>query len=580
MKFISTIKAKLIIISLLLLIIPLLFLGFFSYQKSVTSLDDLGAINLKNSVEITIEMIDSLNRQVEKGKMSLEEAQEEVKIAILGEKNADGTRPINDNFNLGENGYMFVLNQEGIYVADPQAEGKEGWEEEDINGSKIAQNMIKTGNDGGGIVYYDWTLPNDKNQIEKKITYAKTEPNWGWTVNASTYMMDFNASAKSILNLIFIVMGITLIIGIVIICIFANNISNPIKNVAKQMDLLANGDLTLEDVQIKTKDETSQLAKSLNNMKNGLKEIILNVSKATETISSQSEELTQASNEVMTGSEQIARTMEELGAGAETQANSASNLAFAMSNFSNKVQQTNHNGEQIEETSIEVLDLTKKGNELMNSSATQMEKINQIVRESVGKVEQLDVYTQEISGFISIINNIAGQTNLLSLNAQIEAARAGEHGKGFAVVADEVRKLAEQSSNSVTSITEIVNRIQGESSIVVSSLQDGYKEIEEGTNQITITRNTFDEINSSVNEMVERIKKITSDLADIAESNQEMNASIEGVASVSEEFSAGIEQTSATSQQSSSAMQEVTASSNDLARLAEELNMLVQRFKL
>lgn len=99
---------------------------------------------------------------------------------------------------------------------------------------------------------------------------------------------------------------------------------------------------------------------------------------------------------------------------------------------------------------------------------------------------------------------------------------------------------------------------------MVTSLQGGYKEVEQGTEHIITTRETFNEISKAVIDMVDRIKVVSENLADIAGSSQEMNGSIQEIAAISEEFAAGVEETSASSQQSSSAMQEVTASSYDL----------------
>lgn len=272
--------------------------------------------------------------------------------------------------------------------------------------------------------------------------------------------------------------------------------------------------------------------------------------------------------------------MQELAAGSETQAHNASELASVMNTFVERVHDANENGLRIEENSKDVLSMTNDGSELMKKSIQQMEKIHAIVNESVKKVAGLDKQSQEISNLVTVIKDVADQTNLLALNAAIEAARAGEHGKGFAVVADEVRKLAEQVSNSVTDITGIVDNIQKETFFVSDSLQTGYKEVEQGKIQIESTGETFEGISSAVKEMVNSITTIGQNLSEITASTQVMNGSVEEVASVSEESAAGIEQTAASVQQTSSIMEEVAGSSKHLADLAEELNALVGEFKL
>jgi methyl-accepting chemotaxis protein len=576
----NSIKKKLITISVLLLIIPMVIIGFVSYQKSSSSLDDLGKTNLKNSVEHTLVMIQSYQDEVNSGKMSLEEAQEKVKIAILGEKDSNGKRPINKQIDLGENGYMFILDKEGNEVAHPSLEGENIWENEDSNGFKYAQAIIKTANDGGGFVNYEFPLVDDENQLEQKVIYAETDPDWGWVVSAGTYMMDFNKPAKAILTIITIVSGVALILGVVLIWFFARKISTPIEKVTQQMEHLAEGDLSSEPIQVHSKDETGKLADALNRMQMRLKELIKNISDTSELLTSQSEELSQSANEVRTGSEQVAATMQELASGTETQANSASDLASIMNTFAAKVKVASDNGIQINENSNDVLSMTKDGTNLMESSTTQMKKIDHIVQTAVEKVQGLNMQSQQISELVTVIKDVADQTNLLALNAAIEAARAGEHGKGFAVVADEVRKLAEQVSTSVSDITQIVTGIQQEASIVAGSLQEGYGEVEKGTSQIVTTGQTFHSISGAVTEMVQNVTTITENLAELAESSQTMNTSVEEIASVSEESAAGVEQTSASAQQTSSIMEEVAKNSDSLAELAENLQEIVKRFKL
>ncbi|WP_062109077.1 methyl-accepting chemotaxis protein [Bacillus niameyensis] len=575
----KTIRTKLIVVSFLLLSIPLIVVGVLAFQKSSNSLDRLGVTNLKNSVEMTISLIESLNKEVEKGNLTLEEAQEEVKVAILGVKATDGTRPINPLLDLGKNGYIFILDQEGYQVAHPNLEGNKFWDVEDSNGVKFVQEFIKVGNAGGGISYYEWPLPDDENRIEQKVTYSKADPYWGWTVNASTYMMDFNQPAKEILNLVILVIAMTLLIGLFIIWMFSNSIAKPLIKVTKRMDVLSSGDLAQEQLVIKTKDEIGELAQSMNQLQTRLKAMVLNISDASETIASQSEEFTQSANEVNEGGQQIAATMQELSSAAETQADSATTLNELMEEFNIKIREAYQHGEVVESSSNEVLSMAAEGRTLMNRSVVQMENIHEKVSQAVDNVKGLNEETQKISKLVQVIQEISAQTNLLSLNAAIEAARAGEHGKGFAVVASEVRKLAEQVSDSVGEITEIVGHILEDSNKAVHSLQSSYEEVEVGSDQIKQTGFTFGNINESVSEMVRKIQQISTNLKDLSQNGGEMSKAIEEVAAVAEEAAAGVEQTAASAQQSSSSMEEIASGAEELATLAEKLNAQVRQFK-
>ena len=573
-------KKKLVTISSALLIIPLIILSFISYSKSEEGLNELGKTNLKNSVEMTIEMIATLDQYVNEGEISLEAAQEKVKEAILGEKSADGTRPVNENFDLGENGFLFILDSNGNQLAHPTDEGLNVWELEDPNGLKYVQEMIKIGQSGGGFLFYDHALIGNEDHIEEKVAYVKTEPHWGWTVIASTYMVDFNKSANDILYINLITLAIAFIVGFIIIWLFSNNVARRIKNVTERMNLLANADLSNEPLMVKSKDETGQLAIAMNEMQGKLKNMINEISKNSEIISSSSEELTHSANEVKQGAHQIVVTMEELAQGAEKQADNASELSSIATSFASTAQEAREFGESVHESANEILSLTNDGSHLMESSAKQMQTIDHIVRDSVEKVNDLHIQVQEISKLVIVIKEIADQTNLLSLNAAIEAARAGEHGKGFAVVADEVRKLAEQVALSVTDITNIVSNIQQEFSEVTSALQMGYKEVEEGSSQIKITHDTFITIQNSLKEMVSSIVNVVDNLSNIAAGSQEMNSSIQEIAAVSEQSAAGVEETTAATEQTNSAMEEIAASSEQLATLAVELNEMVKQFKL
>lgn len=574
-----SIKAKLIAFSLLLLMIPLIILGYLSYQQSKSNLESVGKENLRNSVEMTIAMIEQFNQEVEAGNLTLEEAQEKVKVAILGKKDNEGKRPINKNIKLGENGYIFVVDQKGNSIAHPNIEGNNVWDEQDDNGVKYMQEIIAKGNEGGGFVFYSWPLPNS-DQLEDKGVYAETDPYWGWVIGASTYLADFNKPAESILKLTMIVIGVAIIIGVLVIWQYASSMAKPINRVVQAMERFAEGDLTQESMSIRSKDEIGKLANAMNQMQSKLKDMIHNIAQASDLITTSSKELSQSANEVNMGAEQVAITMNELASGAEGQAHHSNELTSLMERFTADLRETNQYGEHIHQSSFEVLGLTNEGSQLMTSSNSQMKKIDSIVQNAVEKVKNLDAQAQEISKLVVVIKDIANQTNLLALNAAIEAARAGEHGKGFAVVADEVRKLAEQVGYSVNDITTIVANIQQDFDVVTSSLEDGYQEVKEGTTQIKATSETFTTISDSINDVVESVQLISKNLSKVTEDGQKMNSAIQEIAAVAEESAAGVEQTTATTEQTSSSMEVMAGKSAQLSTLAIELKTLVAQFKL
>jgi methyl-accepting chemotaxis protein len=386
------------------------------------------------------------------------------------------------------------------------------------------------------------------------------------------------AETTSFISMMF---GLLLLIIIIIFSIvIPRNIAKPINILKERMDLLANGDLSNEPLEIKSQDEIGMLLDSSNRVNDSLKEMLNNISAVSEALSNQSNNLTQTSYEVKEGSNQIAVTMQALATGSETQVNITSELSSSMGAFTTEVKNANQSGEIVYDSSQKVLGLTKDGSKLMTSSINQMSIIDQIVKEAVEKVKGLDDQSQEISKLVGVIKAIAEQTNLLALNAAIEAARAGEHGKGFAVVADEVRKLAEQVSLSVTDITQIVNNIQNETKLVTSSLQGGYKEVESGKNQIVTTGHTFEEIERSLSEMANGVQFISRTLGTIATNSDGINNSISEIASVSEEAAAGIEETAASVEQSSGSMEEIANSATRLNDLANDLKQLINKFVL
>ncbi|UFT99057.1 methyl-accepting chemotaxis protein [Radiobacillus kanasensis] len=578
--YVRSLRVKIIVVCLLLLAVPSLVIGMIGYETSKKDLNELGEVNLQNNVKMAVKLANSLYNQVEEGDLTEEEAQERLKVALLGELQEDGTRPIDPAINIGENGYFFVIDEEGTLLAHPNSEGSNLWGKEDPNGVNVGKVIVESALEGNGFSYYDWPLPTNPDAIEPKVTYAEQEENWGWIISAGTYMVDFNAGANRLLSVMGISIGVALLIGALLVWFISGRITKPIINVSNRMEEIANGELHHEPLIVNTKDETKTLTDALNHLQSNLRSIIENVSVASKQVTEQSEWLTQTSDQVKESSNQVAATMQELSSGSEAQATNASNLAHVMGQFTTKVSNAHENGQAVSSTSSHVLKMAEDGTELMDQSVDQMQNIYEKVSEAVNRVDDLSGDTKEITKLIEVIQGVAEQTNLLALNAAIEAARAGEQGKGFAVVANEVRKLAEQVSKSVGEITDIVKRITNSSDYVVHSLSKSYEEVEEGTEQIQLTRKTFDQIKHSVLEMVENSKRISTDLQVITSNSNEMSQAIDSIAAVAEESAAGIEQTAASAQQSNSSVEEVTESAKRLDALSKDLDKHMKKFQL
>ena len=231
-------------------------------------LDNVGKIVLKNGVTMVKEVIKLKNKEVIQGRTSLFEAQESIKEYILGPKNVRGFRPINKNIDLGENGYIFIMDKKGLELAHPSIEGQNTWNTKDMSGEDVyvARELIKAALSGGGFETYYWKMTySDK--IAEKLAYTEYDPTWGWVIVSSAYFEDFNRGAKSILIAFYINSMISILLGIGIIIIMARKIIEPIRKVSELSGRFLDDNFRLnETILVSGNDEIRVLAESFNKM--------------------------------------------------------------------------------------------------------------------------------------------------------------------------------------------------------------------------------------------------------------------------------------------------------------------------
>jgi len=579
-KHMMTLRTKLILIAVTLLIIPTTLVGSIAFRQAQNELNELGRMSLKNDVRYVIAMIERLDEQVKKGELPLEEAQERIRETILGKRQSDGTRPITRQFDLGENGYLFVLDEKADVIAHPKLEGTNIWDLKSEDGVFIGRGLVEKGKvTEGGFLEYKWELPTSKS-IEKKITYAEKDPHWGWIVCAGTYMLDFNAGASNILYKTTLTVMCSLVIGGIMIGYIANRFVRPVLAIEHTMKQLANGNLDTPPLTIHTKDEIGRLSESVNRTIEQLREMIHVIQSHSSKVASSSFEFATAAEETSQATSQISITMQEISTGSEEQKEIVDQTTASIKEVSDVIDAMQENGFLAVEASKKAYDTAHSGERVLDGAVQQMGNIHRSSDELAGEIQSLANTTKAIEQIVYVISEIAEQTNLLALNASIEAARAGEHGKGFAVVAGEVRKLAEQSAKSTSQITSLIRSIQSQAQSAVERMQHSKGEIAQGVTAIATASDRFKEIKAAVSKVTTTIQEVSDQLQVITQSTKSIVHSFDLVNEKAEAMAGTTEGIAAATEQQLATMEQISASATALSQLADMLQQSAARFKL
>ncbi len=344
------------------------------------------------------------------------------------------------------------------------------------------------------------------------------------------------------------------IIGFLIIIIMfflRRSIVKPLERIIDEVGFLTKGDLSRR-FDSNGNDEIAHVGRMLNELVEELHNDIGQISST--------------SNQVSTASSQLNSTAEQIATGAEEVAAQSATVATAGEEMSATSGDIAQNCQLAAEGAQRASQAASDGAAVVERTVSVMGQIAARVQESAKTVESLGARSDQIGTIIGTIEDIADQTNLLALNAAIEAARAGEQGRGFAVVADEVRALAERTTRATKEIGEMIKAIQRETKDAVSAMEQGVQQVENGTMEAAESGRALQEILQQVNDVAMQV-------------NQIATAAEEQTATTSE-ISSNMHQITEVIQQTSQGAQESATAAAKLYGNAEELQRLVQRFKL
>lgn len=362
--------------------------------------------------------------------------------------------------------------------------------------------------------------------------------------------------------------------------VISNHFANPVRQVSLALQRIAEGDLTLNNLQVNNRDEIGQLVTSLNKMSLNLRTLLLQIQGASIHVAASSEQLLASSEKNAKAAEHVTQSVQIVAAGSENQMQSATETSIAMEEMTMGALRIAQSTAEVSELAVETSRQAEAGNSTMQAFVGIMDNINDAVRQSGEEMQRLEGHSHEIGKITKLIGDIAKQTVMLALNAAIESARAGEHGRGFAVVSEEVRKLAEQSNAAVKQITELINTIQYDTQQAAGTMRQGLHAVEQGISAIENVSISFSNIVLSTENVTDKIQDAASAAQQMAASSQHVSASILEMSSIARRSSSSAKTVAATTDGQLVSVNEITASAYSLSNVAQDLSDLVGSFKV
>lgn len=387
------------------------------------------------------------------------------------------------------------------------------------------------------------------------------------------------AQAADIKQLTMIISILAAVVALVLGTVISQSFSGTIRSLVKRLKRVADGDLTVE-VHSKRKDEFRVLSDGIASMIHNMKKLITDITEASEELTGAAVQVSDSSNMFMQTSRNIQLSISEIEKGVTRLDTDSADCLNQMDGLSGKITSVSDNASEISQLTAAAGGCIVEGMQSMEGLTESAKSTTRITAEVITAIEALEEKSRSIGNIIEAINEIASQTNLLSLNASIEAARAGEAGKGFAVVAEEIRKLADQSLMSANQIGEIIDEMISNTVDVVDIAKQAESVVASQEGAVESTTRSFQEIDKQVSRLMEALQMISDSVDNMDSDRSATLGSIESISAVSAQAAASSQEVYATADKQLAAITKLETASGQLQKRASQLRESLQQFTL
>lgn len=360
----------------------------------------------------------------------------------------------------------------------------------------------------------------------------------------------------------------------------SRQIVTPMRVMVKGARELADGDLSLAETVVNNRDEIGELAAAFNHMRRSWQDMIGNLGRHAGRVAESADQLRRQSEQFRASSGEISNIMGQISSGSEEQVQSVELGVAQVTEMAAGAREMAGLADGACQQSAAAVHETRAGEEIVASAAAQMASIQRQMDELRAFIERLGERSEQIAAAAELIEGIAKQTQMLSLNASIEAARAGEAGKGFAVVAGEVRKLSAETGAAAAGVAEMVEGVRSEMELVMEAAQAGSQEVATGIATVHQAGEVFTRIREAVEQVAGQIGRVAGQVEQLSSQSDAVVQAINTIDRVAQQTAGGSREVYAHTEEQYAGVQEMMASMEGLSQLSDELQALIGKFKV